>query len=172
LWEPGAVETLVNQLSSSPDLAPRVDVRVVAVALEPQLLPPVPAIKGQPSAPPLSSGAVALPPTCTLVVTAVVRNNGSVAAAKVPVQASVQPVTGGPAFLVSRAATLAPGGSVALQMPAIAVKPSTTYTLSVTLRPPAGQTTPVGESAATIAVSSFGSAAADAACARTPAAAP
>jgi len=172
LWGAGAVSTMVNQLASSPTLATTVDVRLVAVSITPPLLPPVPSVKGQPQAPALIAGAIPIPPTCTVAVTAVVRNEGTVVVARVPVRATVQPVSGGAAFVVKKAVTLGPGASVAVALPAMAVQPATAYNLTVTLDPPPGQTGPVGQESATISVAAFGSAKANATCAHTPAAAP
>jgi hypothetical protein len=172
LWSAGAVGTMVNQLASSPTLAPTVDVALVAVSVNPPLLPPVAPVKGQPPGPAIPAGAIPVPPTCTVVVTAVVRNEGTVVAKKVAVRGTVQPVAGGAAFLVQKGVTLAPGASTAVALPAMAVLPATAYNLSVTLDPPPGQAGPVGSESATIAVAAFGSARANATCAHTPAAAP
>jgi len=172
LWGVGAVQTMVNQLASSPTLAPTMDVALVAVSITPPLLPPVPSVKGQPTAPALPAGAIPIPPTCTVAVTAVVRNEGTVVAAKVAVQATVQPLSGGAAFLVKKAVALGPGSSTSVALPAMPVLPATAYNLTVTLDPPPGQATPVGQESATISVAAFGSAKANATCAHTPAAAP
>jgi len=172
VWGLGAVQTTVNQLSSSPTLAPLVDVQLVAIDLTPPVLPPAPAVAGQPQATPLAPGASQIPPTCSVSVTAVVDNEGSVVATKVAVQAAVQPVAGGAPFVVQKPATLAPAASVALTLPAMPVEPNATYTLTVTILPPTGQTQSPGREGATIAVASFGSAKGNARCARTPAAAP
>jgi hypothetical protein len=172
LWGAGAVQTMVNQLTSSPTLAPTVDVVLVAVSVTPPLLPPVPSVNGQQQAPPLAAGAIPIPPTCTVAVTAVVRNEGTVVVTKLPVRATVQPLSGGAAFLVKKAVTLGPGASLAVALPAMPVQPATAYSLTVTLDPPSGQAGPVGQQSATISVAAFGSAKANATCAHTPAAAP
>ncbi|MGH9047703.1 MAG: hypothetical protein ACRDVW_10380 [Acidimicrobiales bacterium] len=166
LWDPGAVDTAVNQLTSAPGLTPQVDVQVVALALDPPALPPDPA--GQQSA----AGASEIPPTCRISVTAVVRNEGSVVVTKVPVQASVHDVAGGTPFVVKKLVTLAPSGSRALSLPAMAVSPGATYTLTVTLGAVNGQSPAPAPEQAAIAVASFGSAKANAVCARTRPAAP
>ncbi len=57
-------------------------------------------------------------------------------ATRVGVRASVQPVTGGPPFVVEKRVTLAPAADVALVLPKMPVKPGTTYTLTVTVDPP------------------------------------
>jgi hypothetical protein len=172
VWDEGAVATTVNQLSSSPTLSPLVDVQLVAIELTPSVLPPAPAVAGQFAAPPLAAGVSQIPPSCTVAVTAVVTNEGSVVAAKVPVVANLQPVAGGAPFVVQRTATLAPGASVALVMQEIPVEPGATYNLTVTLRPPPAQSSSPGPEGSTIEVASFGSAKANGRCARTPAAAP
>jgi hypothetical protein len=102
----------------------------------------------------------------------VVANDGSIVATKIPVQASVQPVTGGPPFPVSERVTLGPDTSVAVTLPRMPVKPNTTYNLYVRVYAPAGQSRSTSPEGATIEVASFGSAKSDARCARTPAAAP
>ncbi len=173
VWDPGAVETVVSELTSAPNLDARVDVQLVAVALNPPLLPPAPGpASGQPQAPVIPAGASEVPPTCTLSVTAVVRNQGSVVVTKVAVQASVQKVSGGAPFVVRKLVTLAPAASEALSLPVLPVSPATTYNLSVTLGPPPGQSPAPAGMGATVAVASFGSAKGNALCARTPAAAP
>ncbi|MGH9029217.1 MAG: hypothetical protein ACRDV4_06330, partial [Acidimicrobiales bacterium] len=172
VWGAGAVQTTVGQLTSAPNLAAFIDVHLVALQLRPPLLPPVPNVQGQPQAPPLAAGAAQIPPTCTLTVTAVVRNDGSIVETKVPVSASVQPVAGGAPFVVQKRVTIRPSGSVALTLQDLPVAPSGTYTLNVGLQPHAGQTRPTGQESATIAVASYGSAKVNRRCARTPAASP
>ncbi|SRR5579875_788306 len=172
LWGAGAVQTTVAQLTSAPSLAPFKDVHLVSVSLTPPVLPPPPAVAGQPQAPPLPAGTSEIPPTCTLSVTAVVRNDGTLVAAKVPVEAAVAPVSGGPPFPVRRNVTLAPAGSVALSLPALPVVPGSTYDLAVTVVPPAGQTRSVGAETAEIVVAPSASAKGKAACARVATAAP
>jgi hypothetical protein len=166
----GAVETTVNQLTGS--LSPFVDVRLVAIDLTPPVLPPAPAVSGQPQEAPLGAGVSQIPPTCSVSVTAVLDNDGSVVVAKIPVRASVQPVGGGSPFVVQARVTLGPAASVALSLPKIPVAPNTTYALTVTVAPPTGQSRSTGPVGAVIEVASFGSAASNARCARTPAAAP
>jgi hypothetical protein len=172
LWEAGAVQTTINQLSSSPQLSPVVDVQLVAVDLSPPVLPPVPAVAGQATTTPLPRGVSQIPPTCSAAVTAVVDNEGFVVATRVGVRASVQAVTGGAPFVVERRVTLGPAADVALALPSMPVEPGTTYTLNVTVDPPAGQSGSAGAIGATIEVASFGSTAGNARCARTPAAKP
>jgi hypothetical protein len=173
VWDQGAVQTVVNELTSAPNLDADVDVQLVAVALDPPVLPPAPGqVSGQPQAPPIPSGASEVPPTCTLSVTAVVRNQGSVVVSKVAVEASVQKVSGGAPFVVRKLVTLGPAASTALSLPVMPVSPATSYNLSVTLAPPPGQSPAPAAMGGTIAVASFGSAKSNARCAQTPAAAP
>ncbi len=173
VWSASNVGTLVDQLSSAPNLQMRVEVDLVAVALDPPVLPPPPASSaGQPQAPPIPQGSSEVPPTCTLSVTAVVRNQGSVVVKRVAVQASAQEVRGGAPFVVKKLVTLAPARSAALALPAIPVAPGSTYNLTVNLGSPPGQSPPPAARAATIVVASYGSAKGNARCARTPAAAP
>jgi hypothetical protein len=172
VWQPGAVQTTVDELSSSPELTPVADVQLVAIELTPPILPPAPDVPGQLAAPALPAGVSQGPPTCSTSVTAVVDNEGYVVVSKVPVEASLQPVAGGAPFVVEKLVTLAPTANVALALPTLPVKPGGTYTLTVTLRPPAGQSSPPGTEAATIEVASFVSKKDNALCARAPAAAP
>jgi hypothetical protein len=172
LWETGAVQTTVDQLTSSPTLAAFVDVHLVAVGLTPAVLPPVPAVKGQPQAPPLAPGVSEVPPTCTVEVTAVVRNDGSVTVAKVPIEAAVEAVSGGPPFPVKKAVTLAPSASVAVTLPAMPVSPGTTYDLAVTLVKPSVQTRDNGQETVQIAVAPFGAGSGRSRCAHVPVGAP
>lgn len=170
LWGSGNVDTLVNQLTSARNLDALVEVDLEAVALDPPVLPPAPTSSGQSQA--IPAGASAVPPTCTLRVTAVVRNQGSVVVREVPVQATVQSVSGGAPFVVKELVTLAPARSEALGLPAMPVSPGTTYNLTVTLGSPPGQSHAPAPDGATIVVASYGSAKSNARCARTPAAAP
>jgi hypothetical protein len=172
LWGSGAVQTRVGQLTSSRALVPVKDVHLVAVNLTPPVLPPAPSVQGQPQAPPLGAGVSEVPPTCTLSVTAVVRNDGTIVAPKVPVEAAVEVVSGGPVYQVRKEVTLAPAGSVAVTLPEMPVSPGTTYHLVVAVVPPAGQTQSNGQQAATIAVASFASKTGQTRCARVPTAAP
>jgi hypothetical protein len=172
VWGAGAVQTTVEQLVSAPSLAPFKDVHLVSVSLVPPLLPPPPVVAGQPQAPPLPPGASEVPPTCTLSVTAVIRNDGTLVAADVPVEAAVAPLSGGPPFPVRRNVTLGPSGSVALTLPAMPVVPGSTYDLAVTVVPPVGQTRSDGAQTAKIVVAPSTSGKSKATCARVTAAAP
>lgn len=172
VWEPGAVETTVNQLTSAPALAPFVDVHLVAVGLTPAVLPALPPVKGQPQGPALPAGVAEVPPTCTVSVTAVVRNDGSVSVSKVPVEAAVAAVSGGPPFPVEKVVTLAPSASVAVTLPLMPVVPGKTYDVAVSLVRPRGQTRPNGQETAEIAVAPFGTGAESVHCAHLPVGAP
>ena len=97
-----------------------------------------------------------MPPTCTVSVTAVVRNDGSVAVTRVPVEAAVEAVSGGPPFPVKKQVTLAPSASVAITLPAMPVYPGTTYDLAVTLSPRRTRPAPTAEEVRPIAVAPFG----------------
>src|ERR1700728_628922 len=63
VWDAGAVDTTINQLSSSPGLTPVLDVQLVASELNPPVLPPVPGVAGPTGAPPLPARVSQLPPT-------------------------------------------------------------------------------------------------------------
>jgi hypothetical protein len=169
LWSTGAISTTVDQLWSSPTLDPVLNIELVTFRLDPSPLPTMPSVPGASQAPPLPSGAVEITPTCTIVVTAVLTNRGSVAVQNAGVQASVQSASGGPAFVVDASGNLGPSASIALVLPKLPVSPGSTYTLVIGLLPPAAQSAPQG---LVMAVASFGSAAQDGRCSRTPAAAP
>ncbi len=166
LWNTAAVRTRVDQLTSSQALVAMQDVHLVAVDLNPPVLPPAPAVQGQPQAPPLGAGISEVPPTCTLAITAVVRNDGTIVAAKVPVEAAVQNIAGGPVFPVKKEVTLAPAGSIAITLPDLPVSPGITYHLVVTVVPPAGQSRPNGGQGATVEVAPYVSKSGSSRCAR------
>lgn len=134
-WSAGAVQSLVNRLTSSSSLA--AEHRVVllgnGIRLTPPAVPPATA-----SAP---AGTSTVTPTHHLAVTTVVANQGNVEEPRVTVTVSVQ---GGSAQ--SRTVSLAAGQSQAVLLPPLAVVPGRSYTLTVSVAPPAGQTERTGTS--------------------------
>ncbi|MGH9045041.1 MAG: hypothetical protein ACRDVP_09475 [Acidimicrobiales bacterium] len=172
LWAPGAIQTVTNQITSAPGLAPLVDLKLVALDLNPPLLPPAPGIAGQPQGPSLPPGVVEVPPTCTLAVTAVVANEGSVGVSHVALKVSVRSTAGGAPFVVRKTVSLAPLLSSTLSLSVVPVVPGETYVVSAVLDPPPGQIASTGDELATIEVAPFGTAAKNRSCARLRPAAP
>jgi hypothetical protein len=126
----------------APALATHHDVVLLpsAVSLAPAAVPPA----AQPGGGGVPPGASVLPPTRTLHVGAVVANQGNVAEQHVVVTASLTPVPTGTVRAVSVTTSLAVGGSVAVQLPSLPVRSDHEYTLTVSVRPPAGQTATAG----------------------------
>ncbi len=129
-WSPGPVHDLVQALTLTPGLAgaPDVVVRAGTVHVVPTVVPPV-----QPGDPP-----VALP-THHLQVAAVVADQGSLGVPAVTATAAVAPQGPGRADRTTVTVSVPAGGSVAVTFPLLSVTPGDTYTLSVTVTPPAGQ---------------------------------
>lgn len=132
-WAAGPVATVVDQIVSSPTLAPVHQVVLVphAVSVTPPAVPQ----------PPAAAGATSLlRPTRSVTVTGVVANRGNVVEHHLTVTATVQPlgaVAG--ARRSTRTVSLAPGRSVAVRLPPLPVLPGHTYDLTVSVTAPAGQ---------------------------------
>ncbi len=143
LWAPGPVATLVDEVASSRRLAPHHRVELVAVRLDPPAVPP---LNGSPPAPAGLPGGVAvsvLPPTGSLTVTAVLWNAGNVAESGLVVSASLQELGAAPGAAgtsVRHTLTLAPSRGAAVVLPALPVRPGSSYVLTVAVTPPAAQT--------------------------------
>jgi hypothetical protein len=127
-FDPGPLDVLIAQLTSSSSLAPlhALSLPLQDIALDPAILPTTP--------PP-----AVVPPTTTLVISAVVVNGGNVVESGVVVVAEVIPQAAGNEQSAQRKVTLLPGASSAITFPSLSVKPGTTYTLTVSVAPPAGQ---------------------------------
>jgi len=137
-WGPGFVATMVDELSSSPGLLPNTDVKLVAVRLDPSVVPPS---GGS------GSGIQVVSPTKSLGVTMVVQNTGNVIAAHVTATATLQPASGGPSKTVKTVVSLFPGGTAALPLRRLQVSPGATYQLNLSITPPPSQ---VDQSALTL----------------------
>jgi hypothetical protein len=136
----GAVDTLVDELTGSPTLAPDADVRLVAVRLTPPVVPPTPPTPGQAAPPPTTAGVSLLSPTHRLFVTPTIDNAGNVAEHRLALTVTIQPLPTGKIITLRRNVSLAPGASVSVPMPALPVRPGGTYGLTVTINPPPDQT--------------------------------
>jgi hypothetical protein len=132
LWAAGPVQTLVDRVSGSSSLAPvhRVVLVEGGVRVTPAAVPPVQAAATAPSV---------VPPTGTLQVTAVVANQGNVDETGLVVSADVQPQGAGAPADSSETVSLAPTASMAVTLPSLKVAPGDTYSLTVSVTPPAAQ---------------------------------
>jgi hypothetical protein len=140
IFTAAAVGTLVDELTGSPTLAPDNDVRLVAVRLTPPVVPSPPPTPGQAAPPPITPGVSVLSPTDRLFVTPSIDNVGNVAEPRLALTVTLQPLPTGKVTTLRRNVSLAPGASVAVSLPSLKVRPGTTYGLTVTVNPPAGQT--------------------------------
>ncbi len=144
-WQLAGAQALVTALAGSPRLAPvqRLALLTQAVALTPS---PVPSAPGEPA------GTAVLPPTHRLSVTVVVADEGNVADHHVVVHAAARRDGSSGRTTSSHTATVAvaPGGSVALEVPALRVTPGRSYTVTLMLTAPAGE---VADAATTVSFS-------------------
>lgn len=142
LWAPGTVQTLVGRLTGSATLAPFHRLQLVTVRVSPAAVPPV---GSPPAGPPGAAGACqatevsVIPPTRRLALDAVVANFGNVGETGAAVTAQLQPQGPGAPAASSARFALAPGASAAVPLPPLAIAPGNTYGLSVSVRPPPGQ---------------------------------
>lgn len=128
-WESGPVQTLAQQLTTSPTLAPvsRVVLLPDNVRITPSAVPRV-----------TPGGPSILPPTRTLQVTAVVADEGNIAVADVVASARVT-TSQGAADSSSALVSLVSGASETVVFPKLDVVPGDTCTLTVSVAPPATQ---------------------------------
>lgn len=140
-WAAGPVQDLMQALTLTAGLAPRhrVVLRPGTLHIEPLTVPQL--HPGQPS--------VVLP-THTVTVSVVVANDGNVAEHGVRVTASVAPQGPGRPDSTSLRVSVVPGGSVAVTFRPLSVAPNDSYTLTVSLQPPPGQTDTSGTSTSTV----------------------
>ena len=124
---PDAMSTLVGALEASSSLAIVHRLELSSVALRPAALPT--------STPETTN----LPPSTSLRVTALLHNAGTVTEPNIVVTATLTPVSGGKAAAVHAGGTAQPGGSLAIALPAMALSPGSTVTLTVTVSTPPGQ---------------------------------
>lgn len=136
-WSATAATSLVAALVASPTLAAVHEVVLVShsLGLDPAPVPP-------PSGASPTAGAVEVPPTKKLSVSAVVADTGNVPARDVSVEAVVAPQTGKPATRHSVTVSLAPGGSASVTLPPAPVSPDGHYTVTLSVTPPVANATP------------------------------
>ena len=137
-WTSAQLAALTQALATAPSLAVvhHVVLTPNGVRLTPASVPPGAQAAAQNGAPP---GASVLPPTTRLGVQAVVQNLGNVPESGVVVKASVQPSSGGAAEVESTRVSMPPGTAAIATLTHLRVQPSQTYTLTVTVVAPAGQ---------------------------------
>lgn len=129
-WTSGSAQSTVRELIGSSSLAAVSDVVLVPHAL---VLTPAPVPPAQGS----SAGAtLRLPPTYRLSLTAVVADEGNVAAPGVVVEARLQPTRGKAVVERSGRLRVVPHGAVSVSLPAFHVLPAAHYTLTVALTSP------------------------------------
>ena len=130
LWAAGPATTLVSELTSSPSLAPRPEVVLLpsTVAVMPTSVPRV-----------TPGGASVVPPTTTLGVSVVVADRGNMPLDRALVSARVVPQGPGTVSASSVNVALEPSSTVAVTLPTLSVAPGDSYTLTVSVLPPAGQ---------------------------------
>ena len=124
---PSAMATLVADLEASSSLAIVHQLELTSVSLRPSALPTS------------TSTALNLPPSTSLRVTALLHNAGTVTEPAIVVTATLTPVSGGTAASVRAGGTAQPGGSLAIVLPTMALRPGSTVTLTVSVSAPPGQ---------------------------------
>lgn len=128
IWTAGAVDTLVDELVSSPSLAPSPHLVLRTVRLAPAAVP-------SPTGQPRPGGASTVPPTRTLSVGAVVANEGNVTERGIRVTVTVAGPAGRPPVSTGQTIALVPGASVSLDFDPLPVSPGRTYVLTVAIVP-------------------------------------
>jgi hypothetical protein len=129
-WQLGALALQMDLVGASGSLAAVHDLTLQTVRLDPPALP---------TAVSTAQGTSVLSPTNSITVTVVLSNLGSVDEPKGAVQFSLAPQSGGSAVTTVRRVGVPSGGSVTLDAVSFGVKPGTTYQLTVTVIPPAGE---------------------------------
>jgi hypothetical protein len=135
LWQVGSVATQVDLVASSSSLAVVHNLVLRTVRLTP---PALPTANGDPTAPSV------LTPTGTLGVSVVLANLGSVDEPQASVQISLALQPTGAVVSQTRKAAIVAGGSVTLDPATFAVKPGSSYLLTVTVVLPPGQPSSAG----------------------------
>jgi hypothetical protein len=136
LWQPGAVASRVELVSTSLAVTHRLVLSVVKVT--PPALPSPTGVA--------SPGLSVLSPTTSVMVQVVLSNLGSVDEPHASVQFQLTPQPTGTAVTIARTAGVAAAGSVSLPSASFRVKPGTDYQLTVAVALPAGQTDATGAS--------------------------
>ena len=137
-WQIGAVATQVDLVAASPTLAATPQLGLSVVQVTP---PAVPSPTGV-----ATPGVSVLSPTKTVVLNVVLTNNGSVDEPHASVTFTLTPQPTGVATTVRRGASVLATRSVSLAPVSFAVKPGSSYQLTVAIAVPAGQTVTAGTS--------------------------
>jgi hypothetical protein len=135
LWQLGSVAAQVDLVATSPTLAATHYVVLRSVRLDPPALPTPPGAPADVSV---------ISPTTQVGVTVVLANQGSSNEPRVSVRFSLTDQTTNATTGQLRTTALPLGASVTLPSVNLRVKPSTTYTLTVQVIPPDGQTITAG----------------------------
>jgi hypothetical protein len=129
-WGQADIGGLVNAVAVSPTLAPTHYLALRTVRLTPPALP---------TAPGASPALSVISPTTQLGVTVVLGNNGSVTEPRATVRFALSNQSSGDTTTRTESVALAAGGSATLPTVTFAVKPGSTYLLTVSAVRPAGQ---------------------------------
>ncbi len=129
-WQPGFVAAQVDLMATSPTLAASHYLVVRTVRLNPPVLPAPPGA---------GAGTAVVSPTRRLGVTAVVANQGSVAEPHAVVRLTLAEATASSGSTRTWSGPVPLGGSVALPTSVFAVKPGTSYVLTVAVTSPIGR---------------------------------
>ncbi len=132
-WQPGFVAAQVDLMATSSTLAASHYLVVRSVRLDPPVVPPAPGAV---------AGTAVVSPTSELGVSVVVANQGSVAETHGIVHIILAEATSGPSRTRTWSGPVPLGGSVALPTSVFAVKPGTSYVLTVSAAAPTGQVGP------------------------------
>jgi hypothetical protein len=130
-WQVGAVAAQLDLVATSPTLAPTHNVVLRTVRLDP---PALPAPQGAPSS------VSILSPTSQIAVTVVVANEGTLDEPHASVRLTLANQSSGVTATRVERAALVFGATAAMPQVLFAVKPGTTYVLTVQVLLPPGQT--------------------------------
>jgi hypothetical protein len=130
-WQLGAVAAQVDLVSASTSLAATHYLLLRTIRLTP---PPLPPAQGA------STGTAVLSPTTQMGVTVVMTNDGTSDEPAATVRFTLTDQATGSTATKSETTAIAYGASVTLPTATFGVQPGTTYVLSVSVVPPAGQT--------------------------------
>ncbi|HMD44706.1 MAG TPA: hypothetical protein VKG43_01000 [Acidimicrobiales bacterium] len=140
LWESGPLATLVDEIATSPTLAPDHHLGITTVRVDPAAVPPA---NGPPPVPPGLPSISVLPPTSAIDVTAVVSNAGNLDETGVVVSTTLAPVgapaTGSTTESAQRVLDLAAASSQVVAFRPLAARPGTDYLLTVAISAPPSQ---------------------------------
>jgi hypothetical protein len=135
-WQIGAVATQVDLDAASTTLAATPQLGLSVVQITP---PAVPSPSGA-----VTPGVSVLSPTEMVVLNVVLTNDGTVDEPHASVRFTLARLPTGATAMARRAASVLPGRSVTLAPVTFAVKPGSSYQLTVAITVPAGQTVTAG----------------------------